>query len=179
MPVTTATLLPLTAVRCVMPVARIAAVRSSGVRLVSPMTSPGSRPRASAGAWSTAAEPGPQALGGGRHAPRAFQEDRRPTDREHGDAVVRRLCGSEPAVDLDGRSPRRLDEGLAAREQHRCPGAAPDPTGIDDDRRGVPQHPDLLATSGQHHRVTRHHDDGGNGGTLRGQCADTSAVPQH
>ena len=54
-PVTTATLLPLTAVRWVIPVARIAAVRSGGVRLVSPMTRPGSRPRASGGAWSTAA----------------------------------------------------------------------------------------------------------------------------
>ena len=52
-PVTTATLLPLTAVRWVMPVARIAAVRSSGVRLVSPMTRPGSSPRASGGAWSS------------------------------------------------------------------------------------------------------------------------------
>ena len=54
-PTTTATFEPLTAVRCVIPVARIAAVRSSGVRLVSPMTRPGSRPRASAGASSTAA----------------------------------------------------------------------------------------------------------------------------
>ena len=53
-PTTTATLLPLTAVRWVMPVARIASVRSGGVRLVSPMTSPGSRPRGSAGAPSTA-----------------------------------------------------------------------------------------------------------------------------
>ena len=52
-PVTTATLLPLTAVRCVIPVARIASVRSAGVRLVSPMTRPGSNPRASAGAEST------------------------------------------------------------------------------------------------------------------------------
>ena len=50
---TTATLLPLTAVRCVIPVARIASVRSAGVRLVSPMTRPGSNPRASAGAEST------------------------------------------------------------------------------------------------------------------------------
>ncbi len=51
---TTATLLPLTAVRWVIPVARMASVRSGGVRLVSPMTSPGSSPRASGGAWSTA-----------------------------------------------------------------------------------------------------------------------------
>ena len=52
-PTTTATLLPETAVRWVMPVARIASVRSAGVRLVSPMTSPGRSPRGSSGASST------------------------------------------------------------------------------------------------------------------------------
>ena len=53
-PRTTATLAPLTADRWVSPVVSIASVRSGGVRLVSPMTRPGRRPRASAEVPSTA-----------------------------------------------------------------------------------------------------------------------------
>ena len=52
---TIATLEPLTADRWVIPVTSMASSRSGGVREVSPMTSPGRRPRASAGSPSVAA----------------------------------------------------------------------------------------------------------------------------
>ena len=51
---TTATLLPETAERCVMPVFSIASVSDCGVRLVSPITKPGNSPRASDGNPDTA-----------------------------------------------------------------------------------------------------------------------------
>ena len=59
---TTATLLPDTADRCVMPVASIASVREAGVRLVSPMTRAGSNPRGSGGSAATACRRPPRTL---------------------------------------------------------------------------------------------------------------------
>ena len=51
---TIVTLVPLTAARCVRPVARMASPRSAGCSLVSPSTRPGSSPRGSAGSGAAA-----------------------------------------------------------------------------------------------------------------------------
>ena len=139
---TTATLLPLTAVRCVMPVARIAAVRSGGVRLVSPMTSPGRRPRGRRPARRSTADrrPARSRSAAAATAPGGASTPRRAADRQRRDAVVTRSVGpSRPRTRTVDRQAGRRSPGIAG-EQHRRARAAPQTARVETEHGRFAQH---------------------------------------
>ncbi len=178
-PRTTATLAPLTADRWVIPVASMASVRSPGVRLVSPMTSPGRRPRASAGASSTAARSPARS----RSAPAATRPG---GARSSGLPVAVATASSRPSGEA-GRQPDRHRHGLVPSqpeqplvpdEQHRGvgrAGASPaghlDRPGPGGDPAGVP------VGDGAGDRVARHDDDEAHPGPLPGEVVEVARRP--
>ena len=148
-----------------MPVARIAAVRSAGVRLVSPMTRPGSRPRASGGAWSTdARRPGAQPLG--RRGHRAGRRERPPVGRSPTGSRPGRRPGSVGPSRPRTRTVARHAGPAIAGSPVSSTGAlvlAPDAARVEHVDRRLAQHHRPVAAPGQHDRVAGHHRDGGDG----------------
>ena len=178
-PVTTATLLPLTAVRCVIPVARIASVRSAGVRLVSPMTRPGSNPRASAGAESTdARKPGPQPLRTRRHGPGRCDHLRCTGDGQRRDPVIRPLGGPQAAVHPHGGAPLERCEALVAGQQHRCADRPARTSGVEELDRAVAQDTRVVAPTGEDERVAGDDDHRGDCCTVGGKRLDPTSSAQ-
>ena len=178
-PVTTATLLPLTAVRCVMPVARIAAVRSGGVRLVSPMTRPGRRPRASGGARSTAERRPARSRSAAAATAPGWREDAGVTaDREGRDAVVGPVGRPEPTAHQDGGPPPRPSDRRAAGEQHRRTRAAPQAARVEDEQGRLAQHDGPVAAAREHDRVAGHHRDGRDRGPVGRERLDAAPGAQ-
>ena len=110
-----ATLLPETADRWVIPVASMASVRSGGVRLVSPMTRAGSKPRASGGRGAAASRrPARRCSATLATAPGRRQRPRLTTGPQHRDDVVARLGLEQGALDRDPLVPvHSLPAGVA------------------------------------------------------------------
>ena len=118
---TIATLLPLTADRCVIPVTSMASSRSWGVREVSPMTSPGSSPRASVGSPSVASANRSRTTSAARATQSGLRQERRRSarnqDRDHVVGVV--LRRREAADGLDPRLPGQVEPGPVGEHEHR------------------------------------------------------------
>ncbi len=179
-PVTTATLLPLTAVRWVIPVARMAAVRSGGVRLVSPMTRPGSSPLGSAGAWSTdARRPLRSRSAAAATAPGGASTSGGPlTDKVATRSSARSVGPSRPRTRMVARHPGSAIAGspvssTGAPVARRMPRASSTRDGR------LAQHHRPVAATRQHDRVAGDHGDGGDGRPVGGEGLDATASAQH